>query len=352
MSEPEVTFEKAGFCGVITLNRPKALNALTLNMVREIARALDQWETDPEVRCVVMKGAGDKAFCAGGDIRILYELGMAGRHAEQLRFLREEYILNRRIKLYPKPYVALVEGIVMGGGAGVSVHGSHLVVGEKFSFAMPEVGIGFFPDIGATFFLPRLAGKSGVYLALTGTRMTCGDAFAFGLACTYVPSARHAALLQRLISGEAPAVAIEAESAPPPASVLSLHRSLIDRCFAAPTLPSILARLNEDGSDFAQATYHTIRTKSPSSLAIALRQMNIGAQLGIDEALRTEFRVVSRITRSHDFYEGVRALIIDKDNRPHWNPAEIEDVTPADVEFYFAPLFDGELDFQAQVCCP
>ena len=194
MSEPEIICEKAGCCGVITLNRPKALNALTLNMVREMAGALDRWERDPGVARVIIKGAGGKAFCAGGDLRILYDLGRAGRHAEQLSFWREEYCLNRRIKLYPKPYVAVADGIVMGGGAGISVHGSHVIAGEHFTFAMPETGIGFFPDVGATFFLPRLPGNTGVYLALTGARMTCGDALAFGVAFAHVPSARHANL--------------------------------------------------------------------------------------------------------------------------------------------------------------
>src|SRR3984893_1522596 len=201
MSEPEVNCEKAGCCGLITLNRPKALNALTLNMVRQIATALDRWESDSAVACVIMTGAGCKAFCAGGDIRILYNLGKEGRYGEQLCFLREEYRLNRRIKLYPKPYLAFADGIVMGGGAGVSLHGTYVIAGENFTFAMPEVGIGFVPDVGATFFLPRLPSRVGLYLALTGARMTCGDALAFKVASTHVPSARHAALIERVVRG-------------------------------------------------------------------------------------------------------------------------------------------------------
>ena len=355
MSEPEITCEKAGRCGLITLNRPKALNALTLNMVREMAGALDRWERDPVVTRVIVTGAGGKAFCAGGDIRILYDLGKAGRHAEQFSFWREEYCLNRRIKLYPKPYVALADGIVMGGGAGISLHGSHVIAGEHFTFAMPETGIGFFPDVGATFFLPRLSGKAGVYLALTGAGMTCGDALAFGVACAHVPSARHAALVQRLIGGEDIAATIAAESAPPPASTLHPQSQSIERCFSGATLPAILADVDDAshaGLDFARSAAHAIRSKSPSSLAIALRQMQIGAKLDIDEALRTEFRIVSRIARGHDFYEGVRAVIIDKDNRPLWNPPGIESVEPAGIETYFAPLPEGELDFRAQGCCP
>jgi enoyl-CoA hydratase len=355
MSEPEVTFENAGCCGLITLNRPKSLNALTLKMVREMAGALDRWERDPGITRVIVKGAAGKAFCAGGDIRILYDLGRAGRHAEQLSFWREEYCLNRRVKLYRKPYVALADGIVMGGGAGISVHGSHVIAGEHFTFAMPETGIGFFPDVGATFFLPRLPGKTGVYLALTGAGMTCGDALAFGVAFAYVPSARHAGLVQRLIGGEDIAAAIAAESAPPPASMLHPQSRFIERCFSASTIPSILANLDDAGHaglDFARSAAHAIRSKSPSSLAIALRQMQIGAKLDIGEALRTEFRIVSRIARGHDFYEGVRAVIIDKDHRPLWNPSLIESVEPASVEAYFAPLPEGELDFRTQECCP
>ncbi|MGH6829740.1 MAG: enoyl-CoA hydratase/isomerase family protein [Methylocella sp.] len=353
MSEPEITCERVGCCGFITLNRPKALNALTLNMVREMAGALDRWERDPGVTRVIITGSGGKAFCAGGDIRILYDLGKAGRHAEQLSFWRQEYSLNHRIKVYPKPYIAVADGIVMGGGAGISVHGSHLIAGEHFTFAMPETGIGFFPDVGATFFLPRLPGKIGVYLALTGAGMTCGDALAFGVAFAHVPSARHAGLVQRLIGGEDIAAAIAAEGAPPPVSTLLPQCRLIECCFSAATLPSILANLDDAGHaglDFARSAAYAIRSKSPSSLAIALRQMQIGAKLDIREALRTEFRIVSRIARGHDFYEGVRAVIIDKDNRPLWNPAGVESVEPAGIEAYFAPLPEGELDFRAQDC--
>ena len=350
MSEPEIICAKVGSCGIVTLNRPKALNALTLNMVREMAGVLDRWENDARVSCVIVKGVGDKAFCAGGDIRILYDLGKAGRHAEQLCFWREEYRLNRRIKLYPKPYLALASGIVMGGGAGLSLHGSHVIAGENFTFAMPESGIGFFPDVGATFFLPRLPSHAGVYLALTGARMTCGDALAFGVARAHVPSARHAALAQRLTGGEAIETAIAAEKALPPASSLSQQSQSIERCFSAATLSAILAKLDDasqSGSDFARSAAGAIRSKSPSSLAIALRQMQIGAKLDFDEALRTEFRIVSRIARGHDFYEGVRAVIIDKDNRPRWNPTSMESVESVMIDSYFAPLLEGELDFRA-----
>ncbi len=347
MSEPHVSCDRMGRCGLITLCRPQALNALTLGMVRAIAAALDEWERDPQISSVAITGAG-RAFCAGGDIRLLYELGTAGRHAEQLRFWREEYRLNRRIKFYPKPYVALADGIVMGGGAGLSVHGSHLAAGENFTFAMPEAGIGFFPDVGATFFLPRLPAKAGIYLALTGARMTCGDALAFGLANGHVPAGRFAQVVERLTNGEPAAAAIAAEAAPPPPSALDGQRQLIQNCFSAQDLGAILTKLDEaaaQGSDFAREAGKAIRAKSPLSLTIALRQMQIGGGFDLGEALRTEFRIASRICKSHDYYEGVRAVIIDKDNKPRWNPASIESINAAEIEAYFAPLPEGELTF-------
>jgi len=353
MSEADVISKKLGCCGLISLNRPKALNALTLSMVQEIAAALDRYERDSAVACVIITGTGGKAFCAGGDIRVLYELGSAGRHAEQLCFWREEYRLNRRIKLYSKPYAALVDGIVMGGGAGISLHGAHVIAGEKFTFAMPEVGIGFVPDIGATFFLPRLPARAGTYLALTGARMTCGDALAFKIATAHIPSARHAALIERVAGGEPVETAIAAELAPPPASELLANAELIARCFAAGTPLSILRNLDEAAhasSEFAHSAANAIRAKSPTSLAIALRQMQIGVTMDIGEALQTEFRIVARLARGTDYYEGVRAVIIDKDNRPRWSPAAIESVQPADIDPYFAPLPAGDLDFATPAC--
>src|SRR5947209_10660927 len=202
MSEPEIICERRGACGRLFLNRPQALNAITLDMVREITRALEEWEHDPAIKSVVVTAAESKAFSAGGDIRLLYEQGKAGDHAAQLDFWREEYRLNRRIRLYPKPYIALVDGIVMGGGVGVSLHGSHRIAGDKFSFAMPEVGIGFFPDVGATYFLPRLPGKTGMYLALTGARANARDAVQPGLASKHISSILFGELAKALQEGK------------------------------------------------------------------------------------------------------------------------------------------------------
>jgi enoyl-CoA hydratase len=348
MSEAEVICEKMGHCGVITLNRPKALNALTLNMVRGIAGALDQWEKDAEIRSVAVRGAGDKAFCAGGDIKRLYELGKAGDYDGQTAFWREEYQLNYRIKTYSKPYIALINGIVMGGGAGVGIHAHHAVATETFSFAMPEVGIGFFPDIGASYFLPRLAGYAGFYLALTGSRITLGEALALGLVQAHVPAAKLEALLTRLVSGAEVKAAIAAEAAPGPDSSLAAEREFIGTAFGAKDIATILSRITaaaDAGSSFAAKTRDTILGKSPTSVAIALRQMQLGAGLDLAENLRMDLRIVTRIARGHDFYEGVRATLIDRDNHPQWRPDKFEAVKTADIDPYFASLGKDELVF-------
>jgi enoyl-CoA hydratase len=348
MSEAEVICQKTGRCGRITLNRPRALNALTLPMVREIAAALDRWESDPAIASVVITGSGGKAFCAGGDIRVLYNLGKAGRYEDQLNFWREEYRLNRRIKRYAKPYLAIVDGIVMGGGAGISVHGASVIAGENFSFAMPETGIGFVPDVGATYFLPRLPARSGLYLALTGARLTCADALAFDVASVHVPSARHSALIERLAQGEPLQAAVAAEHAAPPASVLLQQSGLVAHCFAPVSLPAILDNLDAEaraGSEFARSAACAIRAKSPMSLAITLRQMAMGAKMDIDQALQTEFRIAARLARGNDYYEGVRAAIIDKHNHPRWSPASADEIQEEDIDAYFAPLPEVELEF-------
>lgn len=345
MSEGEVLIERRGAAGCLTLNRPQALNALTLGMVRDIRRALESWIADPAVTRVVVAGAGERAFCAGGDIRRLYELGLSGRRGEALAFWREEYELNVFIQSYPKPYVALIDGIVMGGGVGVSLHGSHRVAGERYVFAMPEVGIGFFPDVGATYALPRLTGRMGTYIALTGDRIRQPDALALGLATHAAPSASFPALLDGLEAGEPVETVLgrfRLDAGPAPLLVLE---DVIDRCFAHASVAEILRALEAEGSDFALKTAATMRTKSPTSLAIALEQMLGGGTLSFAEAMRLEFRVVSRIAEGHDFYEGVRATIIDKDGAPRWSPASLEAVTPEAVAAHFADL--GPLELKA-----
>ena len=331
---------------MVTLNRPAALNAITHGMVIDLAKALDVWETDPTVSHVVVAAAGERAFSAGGDIRALYENGSAGRHDAALAFWRDEYRLNIRIKRYPKPYISLIDGIVMGGGVGISLHGSDRVAGDRYRFAMPEVGIGFFPDVGATYALPRLPGESGLYLGLTGARVGPDDAGALGLATHVVPSERFGEVKDRLVAGEpCERVLTEVARSPSPGPV-SQERSLIDAAFSADSVDDVLRRLDEaaaSGSAFAETTAADIRSKSPGSLALTFSQIRRGRDLSFEEAMATEFRIVSRVVRGADFYEGVRATIIEKDGKPAWQHAGLSDVRREWVEGHFAPLGASEL---------
>jgi enoyl-CoA hydratase len=342
-ADRDILFEHHGAAGVITLNRPHALNAVTHGMVHALAAQLEAWARDPAITRVVIRGAGERAFSAGGDIRALYELGRAGRQAEMLPFWRDEYTLNAFIKHYPKPYIALIDGIVMGGGVGVSIHGSHRVAGEKFQFAMPEVGIGFFPDVGATWLLPRMPGEAGTYAALTGERLKVADAVATGIASHHVDSRRFPELLDALC-GNVPVDALLAAFAQSPGESALIHRSAtIDRLFVGDRVEDILSRLDreaEGGADggWARATAATIRAKSPTSLKIALAQMRRGKNWSFSECMKAEFRIVSRLVYWHDFYEGIRAVIIDKDNAPRWRPATLDAVREVEVERHFAPL--------------
>lgn len=345
----DILFERRGTAGLVTLNRPKALNAVTHAMVRALDVQLRLWADDPAVTRVVVTAAGGRAFSAGGDLREVYDLGRAARYEEALAFWRDEYRLNALIKRYPKPYVALIDGIVMGGGVGVSVHGSHRIAGDRFLFAMPEVGIGFFPDVGATYFLPRLPGQLGTFCALTGERLGPADAVSAGIATHRIASSRLPDLLQAVCE-PAPADEVLAEFQAPAGEGSFLPRGpVIDKLFHADRVEDILAACDSEaaaGSDqagFAGSTAATIRGKSPLSLKIALAQMRIGKALNFETCMRTEFRIVSRVIRGHDFYEGVRAVIIDKDNKPAWRPADLAAVSAAEVERHFAPLLEGDL---------
>ncbi len=343
----EVVCEKRGEAGLITLNRPRALNALTLTMVREMRRALDAWAQDPAVTRVVVQGAGEKAFCAGGDIRRLTELLKAGQRDEAVAFWREEYQLNILIKRYPKPYISLIDGIVMGGGVGISLHGSHRVAGERYLFAMPEVGIGFFPDVGATYALPRLPGQAGIYLALTGERVRRADAVMLGLVTHSVPSGGIEAIGQALVAGEPVDRALSEGSDDPGPAPMTAERAVIDTCFSAESVIAIIERLDraaEEGSEFAAKTAAGMRTKSPTSMNLAFEQVRRGGAMSFEDAMRTEFRIVSRIGEGHDFFEGVRAVIVDKDNQPRWQPASLEAVDPAVIEHHFASLGEQDLE--------
>jgi enoyl-CoA hydratase/carnithine racemase len=345
----DILFERRGAAGIVTLNRPKALNAVTHAMVLALRAQLDRWADDDAVTRIVMTAAGDRAFSAGGDIRALYDLGKAGRHDEALQFWRDEYPLNAAIKNYRKPYIALIDGIAMGGGVGVSVHGSHRVAGDRFSFAMPEVGIGFFPDVGATWFLPRLPGELGTYCALTGDRFGIADAVNSGIATHRVQSTRFAALLEGLAGTVSVDAVLAAFSEPVEEGPIVRRKATIDRMFAGDMVENILAALDHEAvsgsgdAEWAHKTAATIRTKSPLSLKLALAQVRRGKDWDFDTCMRMEFRIVSRIIHGHDFYEGVRAVIVDKDNKPRWQPATLADVGEAEVETHFAPLGRSEL---------
>lgn len=344
--EPEILCEIRGCAGFVVLNRPKALNALTHGMVRELVRALETWRNDPAVTRVILTAAGDRAFCAGGDIRQIYEDGIAGRQEQSLEFWRDEYRLNLAIKDYSKPYLSLIDGIVMGGGVGISLHGSHRIAGDRYLFAMPEVGIGFFPDVGATFALPRLPHCAGIWLALTGDRVGPAGALAFGLATHAVPSARSAELAHVLTGhGSVDEILASFTHHPGPQRHVA-DLNVMAACFGKPDLAGVLAALGEaaaQGSEFAGKALATIRTKSPLSVSIAFEQMRRGKTLDFAEAMRTEYRIVSRVIHGSEFYEGVRAVIVDKDNAPRWAAARIEDVDPGQVAGFFAPLGADEL---------
>jgi enoyl-CoA hydratase len=345
----EILFERRGAAGIVVLNRPQALNAVTLPMVEALTRQLTKWEGDPAVSRVIVTAAGARAFSAGGDLRALYDLGRAGDHQAARTYWRTEYALNALIKRYRKPYVSLVDGIVMGGGVGICIHGSHRVAGEGFVFAMPEVGIGFIPDVGATWFLPRLPGELGLYCALTGARLGPADALAAGIATHRVASARFGDLLDGLC-GNVPVDALLGAFAEPagelPQSAEAARAPLIDRLFTGDSVEGILAALDAEATrqgadaDFARTTAATIRLKSPTSLKIALAQLRRGRYLDFAGCMRTEFRIVSRLLLGHDLYEGIRSVIIDKDQAPLWQPSSLAAVSAVEVERHFEPQSD------------
>ena len=343
-SDADILFDRRGTAGLVTLNRPQALNAVSHAMVRALAAKLAEWQDDPAVTRVVVTANGGRAFSAGGDLRGLYELGRAGRYDEALAFFREEYALNALIKHYRKPYVSLIDGIVMGGGAGISIHGSHRVAGDRFAFAMPEVGIGFFPDIGATWFLTHMPGELGVYCALTGERLDAADGVGAGLATHRVATARFPELIEALC-GAVPVDAILAAFSQAAGDASAMARqAVLDRLFNGDRVEDILAALDREAEaggiqpDFARSTAALMRTKSPLSLKITLRQLRLGVSCEFDDCIRTEFRIVSRVVCGHDLYEGIRAVIIDKDQVPRWQPATLAAVSDAEVERHFAPI--------------
>ncbi|MGZ0188514.1 MAG: enoyl-CoA hydratase/isomerase family protein [Alphaproteobacteria bacterium] len=345
MNNDDILFDRRGKLGLITLNRPKALNAISLDMVQRMAAALDEWAMDDRTTAVLIQGAGGKAFAAGGDIQRLYDAMSDPADDYPVPFFAEEYRLNRQIKTYPKPFIAVFNGIIMGGGVGVSVHGSHRIATDKTTFAMPETGIGFFPDVGGTYFLPRLNGGLGRYMALTGGRLDGGDCVAEGLADSYLPVAKIDALIEALATADNVDDAIASAAAPAPKGRLAKDRQAVAVLFDRPTVNDVLAALEVADTEWAAKQMQIIRSKSPLSVAITWEQLNRGAKLNFEDCLVLEYRLALAACAYGEFREGVRALIVDKDNAPKWSHAAIEDVPEADVLNQFNAPTVGDLTF-------
>lgn len=349
--EPDLIARREGAAGVIRLNRPKAINAVTLEMFREVDRALDVFEVDPDVRVILLEGAGERGLCAGGDIRALYESSQVKGDLGKILW-REEYILNARIAKFAKPYVAFMDGIVMGGGVGLSAHSRHRVVTERTKLAMPEVGLGFFPDVGGTWLLSRAPGEIGTYFGLTGQTMNGPDAVYAGFADAVVPSGKLAALREALTKVRAGASSSEVETlidgfaTGETSGPVAALQPQIDAWFAHDRMEEIIGALQRDGSELAQQTLQTLNEKSPRGMVVALKLLRLArAPASLEECLVREYRAALEVFASDDFREGVRAAVIDKDRSPRWSPPRIEDVTPEMTAPYFAEIGADELVF-------
>jgi enoyl-CoA hydratase len=351
VAEPDLIVRREGAAGIIRLNRPKTINAMTYEMSVGIDAALDRFEADPEVALVLLEGAGERGLCAGGDIRGLYESSRAGGDLGKV-FWRQEYIMNARIAKYPKPYVAFMDGLVMGGGVGLSAHGRHRVVTEKTKLAMPEVGLGFFPDVGGTWLLSRSPGEIGTYFGLTGQPMNGPDAIYARFADAVVPSGKLAALRDTLVNLRAGVssadvqAAIDAFATGETSGPVAVNQPQIDRWFAHDRMQDIIAALKGDGSELAQATLKTLGEKSPRGMVVALKLLRLArGSSSLEECLVREYRAALEVFRSDDFREGVRAAVIDKDRNPRWSPPRIEDVTAEMLARYLAEIGADELKF-------
>ncbi len=349
--EGDLIAQREGACGVIRLNRPKAINAVTLEMFRDVDRALDAFEADPAVAVILLEGAGERGLCAGGDIRALWESSKVKGDLGKILW-REEYILNARIKKFPKPYVSFMDGIVMGGGVGLSAHASHRVVTDKTKLAMPEVGLGFFPDVGGTWLLSHSPGEIGTYFGLTGQTMNGPDAIHAGFADAVVPSARLADLREALtkvrteITAEQVKALIAGFATGETAGSVAAMQGKIDAWFAHDRMEDVVAALQREGSELALSTLKTLNEKSPRGMVVTLKLLRLArASRSLEQCLVREYRAALEVFASDDFREGVRAAVIDKDRNPKWSPLRIEDVTPAMVAPYFAEIGADELKF-------
>lgn len=347
-TQDEVLFDEMkgsdGYLGLITLNRPRALNSLTHTMIIAMHGQLQQWANDTKIKAVVIKAVEGRAFCAGGDLRLTHHRFHQNDPALK-EFFRDEYQLNRFIFHFPKPYIALLDGITMGGGVGISLHGSHRVGTDHLLFAMPETGIGFFPDVGGTYFLPRLPGMIGFYLGLTGARINSDDCVAIGLTQEKVAREMLPSLIQTLaehpFAKDAKATVSEIIARfkihHGPSKLLE-NQKVIDTCFKPTSMEEIVRLLNHSDNAICKEAVSALNTKSPTSLKVTLKALHEGQHLDFDACMQQEYRLTSHFLEGGDFIEGIRAVIIDKDQTPHWHPSSLEGVTHHEVNKYFAPL--------------
>ena len=358
MSGDEIIIERRGGLGIVTLNRPQALNTLSLAMYRRFDPALAAWADDDEIHAVLVRGAGDRAFCAGGDVVAIYEAraqaaGPAAYHAD---FFREEYQLIRRIHRFPKPTIALMDGAAMGGGAGVAVNGRFRVATERTLFAMPEVHIGLFPDVGASRFLNLCRGRVGLYLALTGKRLGAANSLYCGFATHFVRHERledlTAALAGLAWDGDAAAAietALACFAASAGAAALAPLQPAIDRCFSGHSVEEIFEHLADEPGAWAAEAREAMARASPLSLKLAFHQYALGAGMDVEAALALEYRLTQHAMAGRDFFEGIRALLVEKDRKPRWQHRSLAEVSDAEVEGYFAPIGERELRFEERV---
>lgn len=350
-AEGDLIVRREGAAGVIRLNRPKAINAMTYEMSVGIDAALDRFENDPAVAVVLLEGAGERGLCAGGDIRGLYESSKAGGDLGKI-FWRQEYVMNARIAKYPKPYVAFMDGLVMGGGVGLSGHARHRVVTDKTKLAMPEVGLGFFPDVGGTWLLSHSPGEIGAFFGLTGQTMNGPDAIFARFADAVVPSAKLPALRVALTAVRPGTSSVEVDniiarfSTGETAGPIAARKADIDRWFAHDRMEDIFAELKRDDSELAQSTLRALNEKSPRGMVVTLKLLRMArTATSLEQCLVREYRAALEVFRSDDFREGVRAAVIDKDRNPRWSPSHVEEVTPEMLAPYFAEIGADELVF-------
>ncbi len=342
MQSNDILFEeltgKNGNIGLITLNRPQALNALNHHMFKVMRIHLNTWQGQPSIKAVLIRAAEGRAFCAGGDVKSVYEKRL-NKANDVEDFFKDEYAVNRLIYHYPKPYIALLNGITMGGGAGVSIHGSHRIATERMSFAMPETAIGFFPDIGASYFLSRVPHKIGFYLGLSGNRIAYNDVFDLGLVDYVISSDKQNQLIQCLVETDLPSKQavtniINDFTIPVPSGELLKHKQVIESCFSYPSVEKILEAL-ELSTDWCKQVANTLNTKSPTSLKVTLQELIRGEQLDFDACMDMEYVMMQQFLTSYDFLEGVRAVLIEKDKNPKWQPSHLNAVTEDSVLGYF-----------------